>query len=380
MSNSSLSSDQSTKREVRVGIELEFPLTRPTHISSTKTLDLDHVTLEILQKVENDMHRRGFIQEDPPTNVLIEWIARRIEGLQLGVRRAQWEVEEDDYKSDETQSEQSGSQVLSLITIPEPALSDLPLYDEKKWTVGFDFTIQYNDHFNGYKGPAYGIEIDTPVFTFKDQQLAGFEDELSKVWDILQPLFISDLSLWINCSTQIHCSIGHEHNVFPIDIAQNVAFAAFFFEHAIDELMPFVSAKTKDKPYGWKSNRYAQPMEELIRLDHQKYPGIEMNLQGVWKTIRHTKHMGQLFKAFCSNDKYSKWNMYGNGFKTIEFRQPPPSRTVQEALDWAEFTCYFVDRARRIDPAQLDLAAEGSMSFERARCLSKGLDVFRKGS
>ncbi|KAI8630357.1 hypothetical protein F5Y19DRAFT_484236 [Xylariaceae sp. FL1651] len=233
-----------------------------------------------------------------------------------------------------------------------------------KWAIGADVSIELE------RG-IYGIEIRTCPF------IEIPKSEFEKVFNILKNKLPQDVRFFKRCSTQIHFSIGKPDDEgvvqFPIDVAQRIIFCAIFFEEAIDDLMPAMTHNDdQDRPGGWKTNEYAK-RNLLFNTDAVQV----RSLGSIWATISKTESLEELRRLFINpsgakgdkifeHDKNFKWNVFANGGKTMEFRQPPPSREWKDVIAWVAFTRCFVRRAKNINPKVLDEASSGKSTFSEA--------------
>ncbi|KAI8635534.1 hypothetical protein F5Y19DRAFT_482722 [Xylariaceae sp. FL1651] len=243
-------------------------------------------------------------------------------------------------------------------------------HDHRYWGITYDASIGYMPD-----GSGEGIEIKTPIMV---DGSFDYENTFETVWNIIQPLMVSYIEQWKNCSTHIHFSYKN-HEEFPLRRAQLLVFSAIYFEAAIDDLnpgMPHLS--DRKRPGGWKSCSWAR--SNTVR---EAGGSPKLDLRSIWRAIRKTKTLKELHLLVCWDDdthrremnlhmKYFKWNLKGLDYKTIEFRQMSPSRSAHECLNWINFTRGFVTRTACLDSAQLKRAEKGEIAFAEAMGMGLG--------
>lgn len=131
-----------------------------------------------------------------------------------------------------------------------------------------------------------------------------------------------------HCSTHIHISLVPGFNLTEL---KRIASSIIYFEEAFEALMPQDRSGNAYAASNWltspnlrrKGRSRSQCIEEIGRA----FDEVE-----VFRLI-------QGFKSH--NLSWNFWNLYGKK-GTIEFRSPPPSTSVSEALSWAELTMNFI--------------------------------------
>ncbi|KAI0408366.1 hypothetical protein F4802DRAFT_618533 [Xylaria palmicola] len=172
----------------------------------------------------------------------------------------------------------------------------------------------------------------------------------------------------------VHVSLGD--GPLPLRVAQKLAFCVIYFEQAINDVMPGgLPASDNKRPGGWKNCAYFARRNRVRPASHYWQP-LD-GLPGCWAAIRGTSDITELHNLMCFDDdnyrrisgrehKYWKWNFKGLKYLTIEFRQMPPCRSVDETRDWIIFTTEFIKAAARVNRGKLNAALSGDISFTEA--------------
>ncbi|KAK0632668.1 hypothetical protein B0T14DRAFT_560342 [Immersiella caudata] len=204
----------------------------------------------------------------------------------------------------------------------------------KDWTLVEDRTIptQPADH-------RFGMRVVSPFFRFGPGHAETWLPLLDVVMSVLNYDF--ELTTHHQCNTSVHVvpSRGYWH----LSEAKGLATSAIYFERCLDALMPYYRRRTI-----WaKSNRHNPYMGK------RTVPACVAAIHGQTTTIRQlAAHMN-----WCGADTPTgealgqtsdfphesfRWNFLaksllggtGDGYRTIEFRQPPGSTDAAEAIKW----------------------------------------------
>ncbi|RYP36068.1 hypothetical protein DL767_003540 [Monosporascus sp. MG133] len=201
-------------------------------------------------------------------------------------------------------------------------------------------------------GDIVGFEFKSPAFDLGRDWRA----QVRKLWETVGVRQSTTPEHFVQCSTNIHFSLGNEEKT-PLEEAQRIIFAAIYFENAIKSIMPT----------HWKARRF---FESNMKESQTTRAGqFDITMMQVWKKIREKKSIEDLHDLVCHDkdayrrakglhNKNFKWNLKGINYKTIEFRQIPVSRSAEDAEDWVDFTAAFVRAALAADTGDLDRAAE----------------------
>ncbi|KAI3324135.1 hypothetical protein HD806DRAFT_534454 [Xylariaceae sp. AK1471] len=246
--------------------------------------------------------------------------------------------------------------------------------NHSKWGITIDSSIE--KHRGELRGIGTPIEIKSPPMNIAT---SNYKKDFRTMWDIIGPMMVPDVHYWKLANNNIHFSLTKWRH-FPLEPAQKLAFCIVYFEKGIDDIIPGNPHKDDGRRRGgWKHcnewtkrNRVVPSPDEGLPLD---------DLPSCWAWIRQTKDIKQLSKLICyDSDRYRrdhdnshknwKWNFKGLGYKTIEFRHMPPTRSAQETLDWITFTTEFITAATKVDTEELDKAMKTEISFREALGLS----------
>ncbi|KAI1331849.1 hypothetical protein F5Y16DRAFT_395140 [Xylariaceae sp. FL0255] len=235
-----------------------------------------------------------------------------------------------------------------------------------EWAVGRDPSIVYKrERFEDIMP----IEIRSPPLDFLNKENA--RRALRNVYEVVSPLMAKDIRLWKLCSTHVHFSLQGYGPEFPLDKMKYIAMAIIYYQESIGAMMPEMThTRDRERKGGWKNFRLAtknlvQPNGETALKDiHEVCMSIcaatsvyDLNNILNWDPDDYRRvTMGM-------SRKDTAWNLKGIKWTTIEFRQPPPSRSYQEALDWVIFVGNFAARAMQINPVRLELALSGQMTY-----------------
>jgi len=235
----------------------------------------------------------------------------------------------------------------------------------KLWNIVQDGTI-------GRADPAaqkWGVELVSSIRV--DTKHSDWVRVQKKVWQCVESNF--DIKASQTCGTHVHVSLPSLRG-FNLERMQRVGKAVIYFERCIDSIMP---AHRRNNQY-CRSNRYNTTL--------RKYQAMT----DIFKAIEATKTHNDLANLL-SPDRFRRWNFRHMATEarpaklaTVEFRQPPGSTTVDDALFWQRFTLCFIGGAitaqSLIDPGRVpnmaDLAqfvCKGSVM-----CRSVNSDGFRE--
>lgn len=133
------------------------------------------------------------------------------------------------------------------------------------------------------------------------------------------------------CSTHIHISLVPNYSLQEL---KWIASAVIQFEPAFVALMPYHRRGNAYIISNWFGSPY------LARRGKSRPQSIEEIEQAVDEVDVFRLIQGYKSANFC-------WNFYSlfGSKKTIEFRQPPASLSLSDALSWAEFAMTFVQAA-----------------------------------
>ncbi|KAK3295090.1 putative amidoligase enzyme-domain-containing protein [Chaetomium fimeti] len=229
-------------------------------------------------------------------------------------------------------------------------IGDVLQKDKEKyqdWNITEDITLTSAPQRN-----VFGVELVSPVFLFKNQD--AWNSEIRNVWRALERNF--DVQATTECSTHVHISPA----AGPWALAQlkNIARTTVILERCIDAVMP---GHRRINPY-CMSNRY-----------NQGYKEFEMSL--ICSDINKAKNEKVLARHMCWCSKntlqgaitgatkdfvhpHFRWNFTSalSNKQTIEFRQPPGSRSALDTILWVLFATslvrWAVVGAPALDPEQ----------------------------
>ncbi|KAH9888752.1 hypothetical protein F4778DRAFT_407866 [Xylariomycetidae sp. FL2044] len=181
-------------------------------------------------------------------------------------------------------------------------------------------------------GKAVSVKINTPLcpsFTIVDS--------IDPMWDSvserisLQP---EHLSL---CSTHLRLSLPswEQQSSIPIEDVKKIAFAAIYFESAIDACLPT----------HWKMSEWVfsnQPYVESVPVK---------DIRMIWKAIDRQSTAEDLASLVCPRSKsFHRWSFFPPNLpRMIEFRRLPPSTTRRSVENRVGFLWGFVTAALEID-------------------------------
>ncbi|KAI1758229.1 acyl transferase/acyl hydrolase/lysophospholipase [Xylaria castorea] len=242
-------------------------------------------------------------------------------------------------------------------------------HDYSRWAITIDSSIEVGQELQGVGSP---IEIKSPPMTVNSSR---YQEKFHIMWSIIDRFKTPSIEYWKMASTHIHFSLNNMPQ-FPILVAQQLAFCVVYFDEAIDDLIPEMTDTTdRKRPGGWKHcDRYSK--RNRVRPAYNDRQPLD-DLRSCWEAIRSTNDIKELSCLMCYDDdnyrrahgrelKNWKWNFKGLDYRTIEFRQMPPSRSAQESIAWIDFTTEFVQAAGRVNKKKLDDAFKGKISFTEA--------------
>lgn len=162
----------------------------------------------------------------------------------------------------------------------------------------------------------------TPVLEVKP----GWRDDVIATWRYLEKYYM--VSSNDDCATHIHISVTPQYN---LDQLKRIASAILYFEPAFEALMP------EER----RGNEWAQSnwLEGSCLAQHglSRSKSIE--------EIERAPDEGALVRMMqISRDPRYVWNFWNvfTPLRTIDFRQPPGSKTANEALSWTELALNFI--------------------------------------
>ena len=178
-----------------------------------------------------------------------------------------------------------------------------------------------------------GLEIISPVMKtdFTNDGYSQVKNQLESFYRFLTETCRFALESNANCSTHIHVSCKGAQK-WPPEYARRVAVAAYCWQ-------PVVNAMLSEER---RQSLYARPWETS-----------KSNEEWI-KDVYARKTTAELVMLLNPNDRYWGWNFnnlllmgQSESYKeskigTVEFRRPPGSRTLADALKWVHFTTKFV--------------------------------------
>lgn len=250
------------------------------------------------------------------------------------------------------------SKLLQQNSIPNEVFSGdvagTPNY--KLWNLVMDGSIGRADP----KLQKWGVELVSNIRF--DTKKSDWAREQKKVWHTVESNF--EINPSDTCGTHVHVSLPSLRG-FNLERMQRVGKAVVYFERCIDSIVP---AHRRQNAY-CRSNRYNNTLRRF------------KSMPDVFKAIEGTKTHAEL-ADLLSPDRYFRWNFRHMAkearpakLATVEFRQPPGSTTVDDALFWQRFTLAFIGGALTLQ-SFIDPEREPSLAL-LARFVSKGTVMCR---
>lgn len=203
--------------------------------------------------------------------------------------------------------------------------------DYSKWTIDEDVTI-------GEEENCYGIEIISPVFKtlVHNRRVAPGEwkTDIQKVWTALERYFDVVTEYRHQCGTHIHISpIG------GFDQEQVRSFACFL-TCSSDRI-------SEDIPLERRKSEHAVPNFQIRPRPSLNALQAGMSTEHLVDVMMPTEE--DMRRVESADRKYVAWNFLPllDPKGTIEFRQPPHARNVEEALHWVTVTLLWSRQALR---------------------------------
>ncbi|KAI1814033.1 hypothetical protein GGS20DRAFT_598494 [Poronia punctata] len=295
--------------------------------------------------------------KDRSFSTLRAWVETEVP---LTICKTGTEVVADDSEALEILASQFNEHGLPTYSSP---LDEQP--NHNMWRITLDQTIEPS--FGAFKGNP--IEIKSPIISMAGSDLDNFKT----MWAVIGDYKYKDYNAWKMANLNIHISCG-PGSPLPFEAAQKLAFCVVYFERSIDDYVPAdVQDGKRIRPGGWKHcNRYTK----RNRVTPNGGKALD-NLPDCWKEIRKTTNIDELTRLICYDDqrdrrvngvpdKNWKWNFYGLGLETIEFRHMPPAQSDEETVWWLRFIMGFVAAAWSIDAAALDKAVRDNTPLTTA--------------
>ncbi|KAL2195414.1 hypothetical protein P885DRAFT_70515 [Corynascus similis CBS 632.67] len=265
-----------------------------------------------------------------------------------------------------------------------------------EWSIVREVTVQDPEGKNPYQ---YGIELVSPVHTASS--LPILMTHLTKIFSVLSTVAISIRTP--RCSSHVH--ISRQPALSPHELAA-LAKATLYFERALDALMP--PERGPNASHWAQSNRHANNpaltgltlAECLAKVDAVSFADTASLVETMNLVSRESRYgMVCRKKAHFVRGKTYKWDFTGllssspslsrhdggraedRGIEgTVEFRQPPGSRTAAEAAGWAMLGVAFVAGAIEIGAGLGVLGGgvvyeEGGSKEELWQLLEKGREA-----
>ncbi|KAF7508083.1 hypothetical protein GJ744_009665 [Endocarpon pusillum] len=202
--------------------------------------------------------------------------------------------------------------------------------DYARWCLATDSTVS----FHSSRSP-WGVELVSPILrAFPGSK---WRESVELTWKCLADRY--DIDTNHLCGTHIHISLEPFFNMGElVQIAQ----AILHFEPAIEALVP----KHRRGNEFCKSNWLGSPHLGAANISRPNSIAKIGQIQDPNELIRC---MGN------EEDRGYSWNFLSlmeKKKRTLEFRKPPGSTTVEETLSWAEFVLSFIQAAIRCGSAE----------------------------
>jgi Putative amidoligase enzyme len=152
-----------------------------------------------------------------------------------------------------------------------------------------------------------------------------WRDHVAATWKFLKANY--KITSDVSCSTHIHVSLMMQYSLEQV---QRIAAAAIHFEEAVEALVP----ESRRINGSCRSSYINGPAGKVKQRSRGSLIAAIENTNNVSSVVGLMQHPG---------DKFYCWNFLPHfELGTIEFRKPPPSETLADALGWAEFAINFV--------------------------------------
>lgn len=195
----------------------------------------------------------------------------------------------------------------------------------KHWNIAKDGSIRPQ----GPQIPQWGMELISDIS--HDTKRSNWAKVQKVVWDCVECNFIIKPSN--SCGTHIHVSLASRRG-FDLQRMKRLGKAVVYFERCIDSIMPDHRRRSKY----CRSNRYNATLENLSMAE-------------IFDAIEASRSHAELAELL-SPGRLFRWNFRHMAdparrvkAETVEFRQPPGSTTIEQALFWQRFTLCFVGGA-----------------------------------
>lgn len=167
-----------------------------------------------------------------------------------------------------------------------------------------------------------GLELRTPVIDIEP----GWRSNTIMTWRHLQEYY--HILPNHECATHVHVSLSPNYSLNQL---KRIASAVIYFEPAFEALMP------EDR----RGNEWARSI--WLESPHFAVKGRSRN-ESIKEIEKAPSQDALISLLHAPGDPSYAWNFWSltTPKRTIEFRQPPASTTVQEVLSWAELTLNFI--------------------------------------
>lgn len=155
-----------------------------------------------------------------------------------------------------------------------------------------------------------------------------WREHVAATWRYLQEFY--HISSDYSCSTHIHISLLPHYTV---DDLKRIASSIIHFEPAFEALVPPDRRDNENVKSNWLDSA------NLARKGRSRAASIA----AIEAVGRCTEIMDLMETRYDKSFAWNFWSLLEKG--TIEFRKPPASLTMAEALSWAEMTLNFVQAA-----------------------------------
>ncbi|KAK4149302.1 hypothetical protein C8A00DRAFT_38103 [Chaetomidium leptoderma] len=201
----------------------------------------------------------------------------------------------------------------------------------REWTIASELCIPSRP-----RDQHFGMKLVSPFLRFSKRP-ESWQAELRDVLRTLDAHF--ELTTTHQCFTHIH--IAPASGFWELDQAKGLAKSALYFERCLDALVPPYRRKSVWAKSN-RNNRYfgGLPMAECFdQIDAQaSFEGLGARLNWCSSESPTGVALGAKPGVDFQHDAY-RWNFVGlnegDGFGTIEFRQPPGSTSASEVIAWA---------------------------------------------
>ncbi|KAK4116113.1 hypothetical protein N656DRAFT_786590 [Canariomyces notabilis] len=211
---------------------------------------------------------------------------------------------------------------------PDPSISSV---SSREWTVTRDLCIPSRP-----KDHHFGIKLVSPFYRFSHRPHA-WQSGLRRLMHTLNEHF--ELTTSHQCFTHVH--VVPASGYWTLGQAKALAKSSLYFERCLDALVPPYRRRSV-----WaKSNRHNAYFGELSmaqcfeRIDAQTtIEGLGLRMNWCSAVSPTGVALGKAHDGVDFQHDAYRWSFVnlneGDGFGTVEFRQPPGSTSASEAITW----------------------------------------------